>query len=129
MSKTVLFELGVEELPARFIDDAIGQLKEKTIAWLEENRIPYGAVKDFATPRRLAVQITDVAEKQPDVEEEAKGPAKKIALDEEGNWTKAAIGFSKGQGKVSMTSTSKKSAERNMSMSTSISRARKLSNC
>ncbi|WJE14423.1 glycine--tRNA ligase subunit beta [Halobacillus sp. ACCC02827] len=99
MSKTVLFELGVEELPARFIDDAIGQLKEKTIAWLEENRIPYGAVKDFATPRRLAVQITDVAEKQPDVEEEAKGPAKKIALDEEGNWTKAAIGFSKGQGK------------------------------
>ncbi|WP_226583114.1 glycine--tRNA ligase subunit beta [Halobacillus litoralis] len=99
MSKTVLFELGVEELPARFINSALDQLKEKTLRWLEDNRVPYGEIKGYATPRRLAVQITKVEEKQPDIEEEAKGPAKKIALDEEGNWTKAAIGFSKGQGK------------------------------
>ncbi|QAS54159.1 glycine--tRNA ligase subunit beta [Halobacillus litoralis] len=99
MSKSVLFELGVEELPARFIDDALKQLQEKTADWLSENRIPYGEVKGYATPRRLAVKITDVEEKQPDIEEEAKGPAKKIALDDNGDWTKAAIGFSKGQGK------------------------------
>lgn len=99
MSNTVLFELGVEELPARFINDALDQLQEKTAQWFKDNRIPYGDITGFATPRRLAVKITNVEEKQPDIEEEAKGPAKKIALDEEGNWTKAAIGFSKGQGK------------------------------
>ncbi|ARI77031.1 glycine--tRNA ligase subunit beta [Halobacillus mangrovi] len=99
MNKTVLFELGVEELPARFIDDALTQLVSKTQAWFDHQRIPYGDVKGFATPRRLAVQVSDVAEKQPDIEEEAKGPAKKIAIDENGDWTKAAIGFSKGQGK------------------------------
>ncbi|WP_143521726.1 glycine--tRNA ligase subunit beta, partial [Pseudomonas sp. 2995-3] len=50
-----------------------------------------------STPRRLALVIHDLDEKQSD-EEEAKGPSKKIAQDENGNWTKAAIGFSKGQG-------------------------------
>ncbi|MCA0982716.1 glycine--tRNA ligase subunit beta [Halobacillus yeomjeoni] len=99
MSNTVLFELGVEELPARFINDALQQLESKTKAWFENQRIPFDDVKGFATPRRLAVQVTEVAEKQPDIEEEAKGPAKKIALDDQGEWTKAAIGFSKGQGK------------------------------
>ncbi|MGI8316112.1 glycine--tRNA ligase subunit beta [Halobacillus mangrovi] len=99
MNKTVLFELGVEELPARFIDDALTQLVSKTQAWFDNHRIPYGDIKGFATPRRLAVQVSDVSEKQPDIEEEAKGPAKKIAIDENGDWTKAAIGFSKGQGK------------------------------
>ncbi|CDQ18031.1 glycine--tRNA ligase subunit beta [Halobacillus karajensis] len=99
MSKSVLFELGVEELPARFINNALAQLEEKTAQWLKEQRVPFGEITGFATPRRLAVKITEVEEKQPDIEEEAKGPAKKIALDDEGNWTKAAIGFSKGQGK------------------------------
>ncbi|GGF07714.1 glycine--tRNA ligase beta subunit [Halobacillus andaensis] len=99
MSKTVLFELGLEELPARFIDDAEMQLVKNTEAWLKEQRIPYQSVKSYATPRRLAIQIFGVENKQPDVEEEAKGPAKKIALNDEGEWSKAAIGFSKGQGK------------------------------
>ncbi|UOQ93768.1 glycine--tRNA ligase subunit beta [Halobacillus shinanisalinarum] len=100
MSKTVLFELGLEEMPARFIDDALNQLTSNTEAWFKENRIPYGTIKGYATPRRLAISISEVAEQQPDIEEEAKGPAKKIALDEEGNWSKAAIGFSKGQGQT-----------------------------
>ncbi|MFG6148488.1 glycine--tRNA ligase subunit beta [Halobacillus sp. B23F22_1] len=99
MSKTVLFELGLEELPARFIDDAEIQLLKNTEAWLKEQRIPYQSVKSYATPRRLAVQIFGVENKQPDIAEEAKGPAKKIALTDEGDWSKAAIGFSKGQGK------------------------------
>ncbi|MCY9070989.1 glycine--tRNA ligase subunit beta, partial [Bacillus inaquosorum] len=65
---------------------------------LTEKNINHGEVKLFNTPRRLAVFVKDVAEKQADIKEEAKGPAKKIALDADGNWTKAAIGFSKGQG-------------------------------
>ncbi|WP_079530305.1 glycine--tRNA ligase subunit beta [Halobacillus hunanensis] len=100
MNKTVLFELGLEEMPARFIDDALKQLTARTEDWFNENRIPYGSIQSFATPRRLAVKISDVAEQQTDMDEEVKGPAKKIAQDEEGNWSKAAIGFSKGQGKT-----------------------------
>ncbi|SEA96771.1 glycyl-tRNA synthetase beta chain [Thalassobacillus cyri] len=99
MSKTVLFEIGLEELPARFIDDALVQLEDKTKQWLDDLRLPYETIATMATPRRLTVKIEGLEEKQPDIEEVAKGPAKKIALDEEGNWTKAAIGFTKGQGK------------------------------
>ncbi len=100
MNKTVLFELGLEEMPARFIDDAVKQLTAHTEDWFNENRIPFGSIQSFATPRRLAVKISDVAEQQTDMDEEVKGPAKKIAQDEEGNWSKAAIGFSKGQGQT-----------------------------
>ncbi|MDL4841512.1 glycine--tRNA ligase subunit beta [Aquibacillus rhizosphaerae] len=95
----VLFEIGLEEMPARFLNDAKEQLESKTDAWLKELRLPYKDLKAYVTPRRLAIVITEIADKQPDIEEEVKGPAKKIALDKEGNWSKAAIGFSKGQGK------------------------------
>ncbi|WP_096270613.1 glycine--tRNA ligase subunit beta [Paucisalibacillus globulus] len=100
MTKNVLFEIGLEELPARFIDQAEQQLKEKTIKWLNESRISFTKVESFSTPRRLAVLIHNIAEKQATVEEEAKGPAIKIAQDNEGNWTKAAEGFTRGQGKT-----------------------------
>ncbi|TDL82262.1 glycine--tRNA ligase subunit beta [Peribacillus frigoritolerans] len=99
MSKhDLLLELGLEELPARFVTDAMNQLSLKTANWLKEKNISFGEVNVFSTPRRLAVQIEGVAEKQEDIEEEAKGPAKKIALDRDGNWSKAAVGFSRGQG-------------------------------
>ncbi len=78
MSNTVLFELGLEELPARFIDNAEKQLVENTESWLKNQRIPYQSVKSYSTPRRLAIQIFGVESKQPDIEEEAKGPAKKL---------------------------------------------------
>lgn len=100
MSTTnVLFEIGLEEMPARFLADAELQLQEKTKQWLTSIRLPYETIKTFVTPRRLAVVITGLASKQLDQEEEMKGPARKIALDKDGNWTKAAIGFTKGQGK------------------------------
>ncbi|WP_163970027.1 glycine--tRNA ligase subunit beta [Oceanobacillus halotolerans] len=99
MTKNILFEIGLEELPARFVDDAQKQLEEKTKTWLDELRVDYDSVISFSTPRRLAVMIQAVAEKQQTIEEEIKGPAVKIAKDDEGNWTKAAIGFTKGQGK------------------------------
>ncbi len=99
MSKQdLLLEIGLEEMPARFLNDSMVQLGEKLTGWLKEKNITHGEVKLFNTPRRLAVFVKDVAEKQDDIKEEAKGPAKKIALDADGNWTKAAIGFSKGQG-------------------------------
>ncbi|MCY7756312.1 glycine--tRNA ligase subunit beta [Bacillus inaquosorum] len=99
MSKQdLLLEIGLEEMPARFLNESMVQLGEKLTGWLTEKNINHGEVKLFNTPRRLAVFVKDVAEKQADIKEEAKGPAKKIALDAGGNWTKAAIGFSKGQG-------------------------------
>ncbi|UOQ86036.1 glycine--tRNA ligase subunit beta [Gracilibacillus salinarum] len=96
----VLFEVGLEEMPARFMDDTEKQLKDKTKAWLDNIRLEYQNLTTYITPRRFAVLIEGLAYKQADQEEEAKGPALKIAKDEEGNWSKAAIGFSKGQGKA-----------------------------
>lgn len=98
MSKDLLFEIGLEEVPARFIPAAIAQLKERMIQWLDSSRIAHGAVEGYATPRRLAVLVRDVAEKQEDVQEEVKGPSRKIAQDEQGNWSKAALGFARSQG-------------------------------
>ncbi|MFN2745292.1 MULTISPECIES: glycine--tRNA ligase subunit beta [Bacillus] len=97
-NQDLLLEIGLEEMPARFMHDSMTQLGEKLESWLKDKKIAYGEVRLFNSPRRLAVLVKDVAEKQEDVKEEAKGPAKKIALDENGEWTKAAIGFSRGQG-------------------------------
>ena len=96
--KDLLLEIGLEELPARVVTDSIEQLSNKMESWLNEKKISYTSIQKFSTPRRLALLITGVNEMQQDTEEEAKGPAKKIALDAEGNWSKAAIGFARGQG-------------------------------
>lgn len=100
MTKNVLIEVGLEELPARFVDDAEKQLKEKTAAWLEQLRISFDSITSYSTPRRFAIIIHDVREMQTTIEEEARGPAINIAKDQDGEWTKAAIGFAKGQGKT-----------------------------
>ncbi len=99
MSKQdLLIEIGLEEIPAHYVTDSSNQFTTKVSEWLNDKKLSYGEVKSYSTPRRLAVLVKEVDEKQPDIEEEAKGPARKIAVDENGNWTKAAIGFSKGQG-------------------------------
>lgn len=77
MARDVLFEIGLEELPARFIDDAEQQLLSKTEAWLKGLRIPFGSITSFATPRRLAVYIHEMEEFQTTIEEEAKGLLRK----------------------------------------------------
>lgn len=100
MSNHVLVEIGIEELPARFIDDAEKQLKEKTKQWLQDKHIAYEKVQTYSTPRRLAVLIYRIASSQTTIKEEVRGPQEKIAKNEEGDWTKAAIGFTKGQGKT-----------------------------
>ncbi|MNU80569.1 Glycine--tRNA ligase beta subunit [compost metagenome] len=98
MAKDLLFEIGLEEVPARFIRAAMDQLKDRMVKWLADSVITHGEVQAFATPRRLAVLVQDVAEKQEDVHEEVKGPSRKIALDENGQWSKAALGFARSQG-------------------------------
>ena len=98
MAKDLLLGIGLEEMPAHVVTPSRIQLEEKVIKFLDEHHLDYETVQSFATPRRLAVKVTAIPEKQADVEEEVKGPAKKIALDAEGNWSKAAQGFVRGQG-------------------------------
>ncbi|MCP1159820.1 MULTISPECIES: glycine--tRNA ligase subunit beta [Bacillaceae] len=96
--RDLLLEIGLEEMPARFVTDSINQLASKVEKWLEEKKVPHGGISAFSTPRRLAVLVKDVSETQEDIHEEAKGPARKIAQNEAGEWSKAAVGFSRGQG-------------------------------
>ena len=99
MSKRdMLLEIGLEEMPARFVTDSMNQLGSKVEEFLQEQKVSYEGIKLYSTPRRLAVLVQGLAEAQEDIEEEAKGPAKKIALQEDGSWSKAAIGFTRGQG-------------------------------
>jgi glycyl-tRNA synthetase beta chain len=98
MAKDLLFEIGMEEVPARFIRGAMEQLRDKMDKWLRESRIEFGDIKAYASPRRITVLVSAVGEKQADVEEQVKGPSKKIALDENGAWSKAALGFARSQG-------------------------------
>lgn len=98
MAHSYLLEIGLEEIPAHVVTPSIQQLAQKVAKFLEENRLSYDSIEQFSTPRRLAIRINGLGDRQPDIEEDAKGPARKIAQDADGNWTKAAIGFTKGQG-------------------------------
>ncbi|CAM4304412.1 glycine--tRNA ligase subunit beta [Listeria booriae] len=98
MSKDFLLEIGLEEMPAKYITASAKQLQERIEKWLAENDLAYETTEVYATPRRLSVIVKVLAEKQADRVEESKGPAKKIAKDENGNWSKAAQGFARGQG-------------------------------
>lgn len=96
--RNLLLEIGLEEMPARFITDSINQLASKVENWLTNNNIGFESINLYSTPRRLAVLVMNVDERQEDSVEEAKGPARKIALSETGEWSKAAMGFTRGQG-------------------------------
>lgn len=94
MSKYLL-EIGVEELPYKFIPSAIKQLKDSFGKFLNENNIGFENINVMATPRRLAVIIEGLVDAQPDSEKVFKGPIKKIAYDENGNLSRAGEGFAK----------------------------------
>lgn len=98
MTKDFLFEIGVEEMPAHVVSKSVKQLADRTGKFLKENGLGYKEIATYSTPRRLAILVKDLAEKQADIDEVKKGPAKKIAQDADGNWTKAAQGFARGQG-------------------------------
>ncbi|MGG5340574.1 glycine--tRNA ligase subunit beta [Enterococcus sp. AZ192] len=98
MAKDLLLEIGLEEIPAHIVTPSRLQLEQKVVKFLEENNLVYETVQSFSTPRRLAVRVTQLPEQQEDTQEEVKGPARKIAQDDQGNWSKAAEGFVRGQG-------------------------------
>lgn len=92
-----LLEIGVEELPSKFVEDALVQIKNSAYEFLEENKLGFEDLKVYATPRRLSLIIEGIAEAQSDVDIEVKGPAKKISFDENSNPTKPLLGFMKSQ--------------------------------
>ncbi len=102
-----LLEILVQELPYQFIPSAQGQLEELFAKLLNENKLSFKEIKTYATPRRLAVLITGLAFSQEDIIKDVKGPVLNVALDENGNYTNAAIGFAKKNG-VSVDSLYKK---------------------
>ena len=98
MNNYLLYEIGVEEMPSRFVESTLGQLKDNLTKALTEKRVGFSEIETYATPRRLVLVVKGLADRQADLEEEVKGPSKKIALAEDGSFTKAALGFMKGKG-------------------------------
>ncbi len=94
----LLFEIGVEELPAHEVASGITQLQELMPRLLTEQRLAHGLVKVSGTPRRLVVEVQDVARMQPDQRVERRGPSLRVAFHADGTPSRAAEGFARGQG-------------------------------
>ena len=90
---TLLIEIGVEELPTKAVTALAAAGRDLWAQALSDAALAHGSIDTFATPRRLAWRIHDLAEKQPDQKIERKGPSLAAAKDKDGNWTKAALGF------------------------------------
>ena len=97
MSKNLLLEIGTEEVPAHVMPGILKQLKEHAEKSFQELRLDYQSVRTVGTPRRSAILVSGLAEKQEDVSSENRGPSVKIAFDADGKPTKAAEGFARGQ--------------------------------
>lgn len=97
MNNDLLFEIGTEEIPAKYMPSTLQQVKGIAESMLKDNRISFGEVNTYGTPRRIALIVKNIAEQQADLEELVKGPSGKAAYDQEGNPTKALLGFLKGQ--------------------------------
>jgi len=95
---TILFELGCEELPPKSLKPLRDALQASVAEQLSAAEITFDSIKAFAAPRRLAIQIEGISDKQPDRTEQKRGPAIKAAFDSDGNPTRAAMGFAKGLG-------------------------------
>jgi glycyl-tRNA synthetase beta chain len=96
-SRDFLLEIGVEEMPARFLDPALAELKELAGAALKEHRLAFKNMTACGSPRRIALLVEGVAVSQEPLEMEVKGPAVKVAY-KDGAPTRAAEGFAVGQG-------------------------------
>jgi glycyl-tRNA synthetase beta chain len=95
---SLLFEIGTEEIPARFIPPALSMLRSNTESVLGEYSIGFSEMNAYATPRRLALLVKGIPPVQKDRVKEVYGPSKKAAFDEHGAPTRAAIGFAQSQG-------------------------------
>lgn len=98
MPQTFLLEIGTEEIPARFMESALEQLRELAQKALLEERLEFGEIAVYGTPRRLALLVKGLEEVQKERVEEVKGPACRVAFDAEGKFTRAAEGFARSQG-------------------------------
>lgn len=98
MSKSLIFELGCEDLPALQIDMAIDALRSGVVDRCRELRIELGNVRAYASPRRLTLLIDSVADRQTDLETLKVGPAVAACKTPNGDWTPAALGFLRGLG-------------------------------
>ena len=98
MSKDLLLEIGTEEVPAHVMPNLLTDLKRLAGDLLAEHRLAYESLRTIGTPRRSALLVTGLAERQEDVSTETRGPSVAIAFDAEGNPTKAGVGFARGQG-------------------------------
>lgn len=98
MNRDLFYEIGTEEIPARYINNALKEIYDLLSKNLKALNIDFESIEVKTTPRRFAIIIRNIAEKQQDLKEEFKGPSKKIAYDQDGNPTKALLGFVKGKG-------------------------------
>ncbi len=94
----ILFEIGTEEIPARFMKQTLADIESNAKKKLSEAKITYKDLTVKSTPRRLVLQVHGVAATTETAKEIFKGPAAKAAYDETGNFSKAAIGFAKSKG-------------------------------
>ena len=97
-SADFLLEIGTEEIPAGYIPPVLDQLREIATQSLTEARLPFEDIRTLGTPRRLTLSVKGLTTLQPDQVTEVSGPPKRVAYDEDGKPTKAAIGFVKAQG-------------------------------
>lgn len=98
MAKSLLLEIGTEEIPARFMAPVLVQLKDLAEKTLAEERLDYKEIKTYGTPRRITVLVEELAAHQREGLQEIKGPSRKAAYDAQGKPTKAAEGFARSQG-------------------------------
>ena len=98
MKRDLLFEIGTEEIPAHVMPHLLEDLAQLAETMLKEHRLSYEKVRTLGTPRRAALIVTGLAERQEDVNTETRGPSVAIAFDADGNPTKAGAGFARGQG-------------------------------
>ena len=93
MSRTLLVEIGTEEIPARFLTPAATSFRELFVEFLTKNSIPYGEVKTFYTPRRMTIIVERIADKQNDILTEVYGPPVSKFFTDKGELTQQAIGY------------------------------------
>lgn len=98
MAKDLLFEIGAEEIPAGFMPNILGQLKQLAETKLNDAHLPFESIATYGTPRRLSLIVKGLADTSAEISERHKGPSVSIAYDADGNATKAAIGFARGKG-------------------------------
>lgn len=111
MANDLLFEIGVEEIPASYVRPALAELRDALESELASARLEPSTIDTYATPRRLTLVACGVPDRQEDAEREAVGPPVSVAFAGDGSPTKAAIGFAKSQG-VAVSDLGRKTTDR-----------------